>query len=154
MDTFTFGDRVIRNAIEEAIYVALGGVRAAAAILEVSTQALYQLLGAELVRNRETAVKIHQATLDAGHEVPAAELMNLAPWRGAERHPSGGAPAPRPSGRRSNGGGSGERKRVRPAVAAAAQASMSRVVSIRSRLGRRVSSRSCIRIVGSQAARG
>jgi DNA-binding transcriptional regulator YdaS (Cro superfamily) len=85
-------DRKIQNAIEEAVYGVLGGIRPAAERLQVSTQALYQLLTAGVVKNREAALRIAAATRAVGCEVPAAELMDLIPWTG----PRPGWPVPAP----------------------------------------------------------
>jgi hypothetical protein len=83
-------DRKIQNAIDEAIFGVLGGIRPAADRLQVSTQALYLLLNAGVVKNRAAALRITAATRAVGCEIPAAELMDLVPWTG----PRPGWPAP------------------------------------------------------------
>lgn len=85
--------RIIRSALEEAIYDVLGGPVPAAGAMQVSRQAVHSLLDARLVKSRAAAMRIEQATREAGREVPAAELMELIPWRGPDRH--GGDDSPR-----------------------------------------------------------
>jgi hypothetical protein len=92
--------RVIRNAIDEAIYDVLGGPIAAAERLGVSRQAVHTLLKVGFLRDRATALRLEQATTDAGCTIPAAELMDLAEWHGPQRH---GAP---PRGKRGPNGSS------------------------------------------------
>ena len=96
--------RTIRYPIEEAIYDVLGGVLGAAEALDVSRQAVLSMLANRPIRHRGTAVKLSEATVAAGCEVPAAELMELVPWRGPERH---------------DPNGEGRRPRRRPTVAPA-----------------------------------
>jgi hypothetical protein len=72
--------REITNALEEAIYLELGGPVPACHALLVSTQAVYKLVHQGFVSSRALALKIQNLT-----GVPAAELMQLAPWRGPER---------------------------------------------------------------------
>lgn len=95
--------RVIRNAIDEAIHDVLGGPGAAAERLGVSRQAVHTLLKVGFLRDRATALRLEQATTDAGCTIPAAELMDLAEWHGPERH---GAP---PRGKRKDPNGSSPR---------------------------------------------
>jgi hypothetical protein len=78
--------RVIRNPREEAVYDVLGGRTQARLMLEVSRQAIHQLLACERVKDLDTAERIAAVTKREGREVPVIELMNLAPWHGPERH--------------------------------------------------------------------
>lgn len=78
-------EKEIRNAVEEAVYVALGGVREVAKRLDCATQSVYEHLGRGLIRNREVALEYERLTQEAGHAVPAAELMDLVPWQGPQR---------------------------------------------------------------------
>lgn len=82
----------ITNAIEHAVYGVFGGVRRAAAALDVSTQALYQHLGRGYIADRETALRIERKTIETGQRVPAAELMQLEPWSGDPDPPKGRRP--------------------------------------------------------------
>lgn len=90
-------DKPIGTAIDDAIYNVLGGVRAAATTLGVSTQALYQHLGRGYVADRETALLYEQATVAAGRRVPASQLMGLEPWTGPDPdRPKGSRPDVQP----------------------------------------------------------
>ena len=90
-------ERKIRNAVDEAVYFALGGVRDVSKRLDVATQSVYEHLGRGLIRNREVALEYERLTREAGHMVPAAELMALVPWNGEERMGEpGGAKRPNP----------------------------------------------------------
>jgi hypothetical protein len=88
--------RQITSALEEAIYDVLGGPVKAAAALGVTKQAVHYLLNQGSVRSLDAAERIEEATKKAGRLVPRAELMNLVPWHGPDRHaednggPSGG----------------------------------------------------------------
>ena len=83
--TFTSPDgRAIANALEEAIYVALGGPLLASRQLEVTAQAVYKLLLVGYVSSRALALRLEGLT-----GIPGAELMQLAPWRPGDRHPAG-----------------------------------------------------------------
>ncbi len=77
----------IRNAIEEAVYVVLGGPTKASNALGCSNSAVHSLLSSGMVQVRDAALRIEEATRSAGCMVPATELMALVPWRGPERHP-------------------------------------------------------------------
>lgn len=76
--------REIHSALEEAIYLRLGGAVTACHTLGVSTQAVYKLLATGYVSSRKIALEIEQHS-----GVPAAELMQLAPWTGPSRGGSG-----------------------------------------------------------------
>lgn len=81
--------REIHTALEEAIFLKLGGAVTACHRLEVSTQAVYKLLATGYVSSRATAIRLEELT-----GIPAAELMQLAPWN------PGRPPAPEPRGKR------------------------------------------------------
>lgn len=77
----------MRNALEEAVYVVLGGPTKMCLALQCSNSNIQELVKKGLVQVRNTALAIEQATERAGCRVPAAELMDLVPWQGPERHP-------------------------------------------------------------------
>jgi hypothetical protein len=85
--------REIHTALEEAVFLRLGGAVAACHRLEVSTQAVYKLLATGYVSSRKLALELESAT-----GVTAAELMNLAPW-----NPGGRPPAHPPEPKRKQG---------------------------------------------------
>jgi hypothetical protein len=72
--------RPVSTALEEAIFVQLGGSTKACHALQVSTQAVQKLLTIGYVSSRAKALKIQELT-----GIPAGELMQVAPWRGLER---------------------------------------------------------------------
>ncbi len=86
--------RLIRNAREEAIYDVLGGIKAAAEALGVRRQSVHYLLAQPRIRDVDTAKGLSEATARAGRLVPAAEILDHAPWRGPDRNGTG------PRGRR------------------------------------------------------
>lgn len=102
--TFPSPERKIRNAVEEAVYWSLGGVREVAAKLGVATQSVYEHLGRGLIRNREVALRFEELTREAGRPVPAAELMDLVEWAGPARmgDPKGKRKGPNGSSPRAN----------------------------------------------------
>lgn len=77
----------ITNPREEAILDVLGGRNVAHVKLGMTRQSVHRILkDVDRVKDVESAEKIAKATADEGREVPAIELLGLAPWRGAERH--------------------------------------------------------------------
>ena len=84
--------REIHTALEEAIFLRLGGAVTACHQLGVSTQAVYKLLAIGYVSSRSTALRLEELT-----GIPAAELMQLAPW-------TPGRPTPNPRGRKGPNG--------------------------------------------------
>lgn len=112
--TFLSPDREIRNAVEEAVYWSLGGVREVAKLLDCATQSVYEHLGRGLIRNREVALEYERLTREAGRPVPATELMDLVPWQGparmggpgrGKRGPNGSSPRPASVAKLPTGGG-------------------------------------------------
>lgn len=79
--------RIVRNALEEAIYIVLKGPTKASHALDCSSTNVQDLVKKEFIRSRDTAVAIDEATVRAGRRVPAAEIMALVPWEGPTRHP-------------------------------------------------------------------
>ncbi len=80
--------RKIRNAREEAIYDVLGGINAATEKLGVRRQSVHYLLTQPRIRDTDTAKRLAEATAREGRPVPVAEILDLEPWRGPERHGS------------------------------------------------------------------
>jgi hypothetical protein len=76
--------RAITNALEEAIWLALGGPLPACQQLEVTVQAVYKLLAGGYVSSRALALRLEGVT-----GIPAVELMQLAPWRPGDRNHDG-----------------------------------------------------------------
>ena len=79
--------REIRTAIEEAVYVVLGGPTKASLAFQCSNAAVHALVSNGFTHKRSTALDIEEVTAQHGCRVPAAELMALVPWQGPERHP-------------------------------------------------------------------
>ncbi len=79
--------RLVRNALEEAIYIVFKGPTKASHVLLCSSTNVHELVRRQFLKDRDGAVRLSDLTADAGCRVPAAEIMDLVPWEGPSRHP-------------------------------------------------------------------
>lgn len=82
-----YGERIITNAVEEAVYVVLGGPTKASLAVRVSNQAIHNVLTQRIVRTAEMALAFEDATAAAGCRIPLRELAGKIEWEGPARHP-------------------------------------------------------------------
>lgn len=93
------GERAIRNAVDEAVYIVLGGITPASNYCFTSNQRIQHVVKMGIVRSAQLALRLERETEKRGQRVPMDELAGEAPWSGPDRHPD----LPRRNG--SNGGG-------------------------------------------------
>jgi hypothetical protein len=82
-----YGDRLITNAVEESVYMILGGATKASNLLGISNAGVYHLLSQGVVRSSDMAFKLEDLTTAAGMPISARELAGKEPWGGPGRHP-------------------------------------------------------------------
>jgi hypothetical protein len=85
----TLLQRDIRSAVEEAVYVVLGGPTSAAHALKVSNATIHEVIARGYIKRRDTAIEWEEATAKAGSCIPAAELLAVLPWLPESRRRGG-----------------------------------------------------------------
>lgn len=79
--------RIVQNALEEAVYIVLGGPTKASHAFLCSSSNVQDLVKRGFLRDRDTAIRWAEVTEGAGCRIPPAELMDFVTWEGPSRHP-------------------------------------------------------------------